>query len=169
MKLLFLGFTYGGAIPLLDKTLAFNWLLLGVGLWSSAHGFDFVHSRVEVPDVFRGVQTGRAVVMAGHDFGAKASERQGAPVVAGADASYLLEIWKMGETRQVAAVSRGTRRRMRVRDSSAGEVMLTQDMQRAVQTGQSCCCSAFLFFRTEPPHVWARGWKRWASQRWLNC
>lgn len=42
--------------------------------------------------------------MAGHDFGAKASERQSAPVVAGADAFYLLEMLKTGKTSQLQQI-----------------------------------------------------------------
>lgn len=141
MKLLCVGFLHGGEIQFLDKPLFFNWILLGVGLWSSSHGFDFVHSRVEVLDVFWGVQTSRAVVMAGHDRGAKATERQSAPVVAGADAFYLLQIFKKWEKQGSCSVFV----RYQAKSASAGLKRLWShadwDMQHTVQTGQDCCCS----------------------------
>lgn len=42
--------------------------------------------------------------MAGDDCGAKATERQSAPVVAGADAFYLLQIWENGEKQASCSV-----------------------------------------------------------------
>lgn len=69
----------------------FRLLLLVVGLIGCSHGFHFVHSRVEVLDVLRRVETRGAVVLVGHHFGAKASEGQSTPVVGRADVFHLLE------------------------------------------------------------------------------
>lgn len=65
-----------------------NSLVVGVAGCSS--GLDFVHGRVEVLDVLRGVKTRRVVVLVRHHFGPKPGERQGAPVVGGANAFHFL-------------------------------------------------------------------------------
>lgn len=62
-------------------------ILLSVGLICCGHGFNFIHSRVEVLDVLWGVQTSRVVVLVGYNFGAK---RKSAPVVAGANVFHFL-------------------------------------------------------------------------------
>lgn len=161
MKLLCVGFLHGGEIQFLDKPLFFNWILLGVGLWSSSHGFDFVHSRVEVLDVFWGVQTSRAVVMAGHDCGAKATERQSAPVVAGADAFYLLQIWKMGKTGQLQRF-----REVPGEECECGTQAFVKScwLRHAAHSANWARLLLLLlmcgvtFFFIQLAHVWTRGW-----------
>lgn len=70
--------------------LPFSFFLLAARLVGRSQGFDFIHSRVEVLDVLRRVQTGRVVVLAGHHFGTKTAEWQSAPVVGRADVFHLL-------------------------------------------------------------------------------